>query len=84
LSVYRYKGFPRASVIKYKIGQEPPAIVNRSAIKNEVPPQAFKKEKLAQSKSEGNENIKQKPICKPEVTSFVHCLIHIMHSLLAA
>jgi hypothetical protein len=38
----RYKGAPRATIIKYKIGDALPSIVDPEAIKDEIPPQSFK------------------------------------------
>ncbi|XP_021945684.1 protein kintoun isoform X2 [Folsomia candida] len=35
----QYKGIPRATVIKYKIGEAPPSVVDPAAIQDEIPPQ---------------------------------------------
>jgi len=49
---------PRATTIKYKIGQKPPTVVDPVAIKNEMPPQPL-------SNFKGNVG----KDCKPKVVS---------------
>ncbi len=76
----RYKGQPRATVIKYKISDELPSIVDPAAVENELPPMSFKNvqngtldKKFSKNKDANNaEGIKKfdsnfKPMSKTEV-----------------